>query len=475
MNSRARVSTIAALVVTPIFGFACGANTVEEGKSNAPPLASASTSATATISPQADRLKEVKQLASEAFVFGYSPLYMERQKRTLTTNLRVPLATFSHQSKLSRPEDADVLPSLDTLLSSAWLEVGMSGAFMLKLPDMGDRWFSIQMFDAYAEPIGVVSKKATGSKAQTIVITGPSFTGNIPANATQIKSTTSTVWLIGRTRVTGDADVAKASTLLKQWTLAPVAPTPAPKDFPPSPLGRPQDLKFGGPELFDELDDILKNQPPPQDVVGALVAPKYHTLADFAKIGVGPGLQPTKTLSQEELAAVSEGIKEGADEIDQALQQLATRKNGWDVDATFGQRGVDPARQAAAVLRGLQWPVSSEALVYVARVDDGDRTLSGAHDYTIHFDKAPPAKAFWSLTMYTDGATLVTGAKRALLTDQTAKKNADGSLDVLLSATAPKNDADWLPEPSGKAFMLMLRLYDPPDASWSAPVVKRTK
>ncbi len=231
-------------------------------------------------------------------------------------------------------------------------------------------------------------------------------------------------------------------------------------------------MKFAGPEVFDELGEILKAEPTPQDIAG--MSP------DFAKAGIGPGLVPSKSLKQEELAALAQGIKDGQERIEQAFEKLATRKNGWDLDATFGKRGADPARQAAFAFRGLEWPVASEELVYISRVDDGDRVLSGAHEYVLHFDKGklPPAKAFFSITMYTDTASLVPGAKRMVLTDQTAKKSADGSLDVILQADAPaKNESNWLPAPKGKAFIVVLRVYQPDDAasSWDAPVIKRGK
>ncbi len=455
---------------------ACGGETAEQGSKNPPPLASSSATTAATANtPEVDRAKELQKLAADAYVFGYPALFMERQKRSMTTNERVPLGVFRHASKLPRAEDADVLPSLDTLLSSAWLEV-RDGAWSLKLPDMGDRWFAIEMFDAYGQPIGVVGKKTTGTKAQQIVITGPAFSGKVPPGAKEIKSTTSTVWLIGRTRVMGDADLARTSALLKVWALTPLPPTTAPTELPPPPLGRPQDLKFGGPEIFDELGDILKTEPPPDDVKAAL---KGHTLDDFAKVGIGAGLTPSKTLPQEQLAAIAQGIKDGAEKVDQALEKLSTRKNGWDLDAGFGARGGDIMRQAAAVLRGLDWPVSSEGLVYIARVDDGDRVLSGAHEYAIHFAKAPPGRSFWSLSMYSSRAGgLVAGAKRWSLNDGTLKKNTDGSIDVTVSAEAPaKNEGSWLPAPKGEAFMVVLRVYQPDDgaASWEAPPVKRVK
>ena len=464
------------LAAVTCFGLvACGGDTAEQHTTNPPPLASTNPSASASkpTAPAADKAKEIQKLAAEAFEFGYSPLFMERQKRTMTTNVRLPLATFAHASKLPKPEDADVLPSLDTLLSSAWVEL-KDGGWLLKLPDMGDRWFAIEMFDAYGEPIGVVGRKTTGTKAQQIAITSPGFKGTVPAGAKEIKSTTSTVWLLGRTRVASDNDVAKVSALLKQWSLAPIAPAVASKDLPPAPIGRPQDLKFGGPEIFDELGELMKAEPPPADVKGIL--------PEFAKAGIGPGLSPNKSLPQEELASVSQGIKDGAEDVEKALDKLVARKNGWDLDSSFGQRGADPAKQAAYVLRGLDAiPVASEALVYIARVDDGDRVLSGAHDYVIHFDKAkmPPAKAFWSMTVYSSKtASLVSGAKRFSVNDSTVKKNPDGSIDIVVQPDAPsKNDSNWIPAPKGDAFMIALRAYQPADdaASWEAPVVKRVK
>jgi len=458
------------LVVVAALG-ACGGGTSEEKTKNPPPLPTGSATATGSAEPPAkvDRAKELTKIASDAYVFGYPALFMEREERTMTTNVRLPLGAFAHASKLPKPEDADVLPSRDTLLSSAWLELH-SDAWTLTVPDMGGRWFSIQMFDGYGEPIGAFDA-ATGGK--TIAITGPGFAGKLPAGAKAYASGTSRVWVLGRTRVNGDADVARVAALLKQWKLAPVAPAVAPKELPPSPLGRPQDLKFAGPEIFDELGAIWKDQPPPSDVAarGAMDA--------FAKAGIGPGLTPSKSLSQEDLAAVAQGIKDGAETIDEALQKLATRKNGWDVDTSFGQRGADPVKQAAWVLRGLDWPLPSEGLEYIARVDDGDRVLSGAHAYDLHFDKAPPAKAFWSVTMYTSRtAALVPGAKRWSLEGSQVKKNADGSIDVTASADAPPPKTlpgNWLPAPKGEGFMLVLRLYQPDAGAWDPPPVKLLK
>ncbi|HEY1960728.1 MAG TPA: DUF1254 domain-containing protein [Polyangiaceae bacterium] len=465
---------LALLAVTVIAtGFACGAgHTAEQKSKTPPPLPSGTPTTSASAPPKPDRAKEIEKLAAQAYVFGYPALFMERQERTMTTNVRLPLGTFAHASKPPRPEDADVLPSRDTLLSSAWLELH-DGAWTLKLPDMGNRWFAIQMFDAYGEPIGVVES----SKA-TVAIEGPGFAGAAPPGATEIKSTTSTVWILGRTRVLADTDTPRVAALLKKWQLAPLPPTVAPKDLPPPPLGRPQDLKFGGPEIFDELGEIWKTQPPPKDVTDALAQEAHLTLQDFATAGIGPGLRPSTTLSPELVASVAQGIKDGAEEVDQRLEKLATRENGWDVDRSFGARGAAPLTQAAWVLRGLDWPFAKDGIVFIGRVDESNRVLSGAHEYVIHLDKTP-ARAFYSVTMYSGRtAALLPGAKRWSVDGSTLKKNSDGSVDVALRADAapPKTpDSNWLPAPKNEAFMVALRLHDPDPAasSWSPPAIKR--
>jgi len=478
-----RIALAFPLAVVTVFA-ACGGGTAEEKSTNPPPLPTGGPSASAPAKP--DRSKELEKVGQQAYVFGYPALFMEREERTMTTNVRLPLGVFAHGTKLPKPEDADVLPSRDTLLSSAWLELH-DGAWTLKLPDMGGRWFAVQMFDGYGEPIGVLDS-TMGAKT-TVALTGPGFSGKLPAGAKEIKSGTSRVWLLGRTRVLSDADVGRVAALLKKWELAPVPPATAPKELPPPPLGRPQDLKFGAPEIFDELGAIWKDQPPPADVLASL-DPLHASMADFAKAGIGPGLTPSKTLPQEDLAALAQGIKDGAEAIEAELEKLPTRKNGWDVDTKFGERGADPLVQSAWVLRGLDWPfawsgavapMASEGLVYIARVDDGNRVLSGAHQYMVHFDKAPPAKAFWTITMYSArNAGLVPGAKRWSVEGSQLKKNADGSVDVTASEGAPPPKtppSNWLPAPKAEAFMLTMRLYEPAaDASsWDPPAVKLLK
>ena len=463
-----KLRTILAVTLAPIV-FACGgdeAKPVHDATKVAP-----KPSATVATPPPADPTAELTKIGARAFVWGYPAVFMERMKRTMTTNVHQPLGTFQHKSKLSAPGDGEVVPNNDTLLSSAWIDLA-DDAWVLKVPDMGDRYYALQMVDAYANVFAHVGRRTTGTKAGSYVITGPGFKGTLPAGAKEIKSPTNTVWILGRTRVDGDADLVKVAALQKQFSLAMLsgkAPT-----MPPSPEARPQDLAFAGPGFFDELGDILEKNPPPAGIA--------DWLGGFAKGGIGAGMKPTKKLEQKELDALASGMKDGSAEVDEAFEKLSQKKNGWDVDKRFGKSDLEQLVRAAFVKRGMDWNVAEEVFAPLTQVDDGDMTLSGAHEYVLHFDKAPPVDAFWSLAMYSkrSGAFVENPLKRYALNEKTLKKGKDGSIDLYFQADAPKgNEANWLPAPKGEAFFLVLRMYQPKpevlSGAWQLPAVKKIK
>jgi hypothetical protein len=95
----------------------------------------------------------------------------------------------------------------------------------------------------------------------------------------------------------------------------------------------------------------------------------------------------------------------------------------------------------------------------------------------------PPARGFWSLTMYDDRWFFVDNPlKRYTLSQRNdLKANADGSIDLWIQKDSPGKDKEtnWLPAAAGD-MILMLRLYwpteTPPsiiDGSWKPPVVQR--
>lgn len=109
------------------------------------------------------------------------------------------------------------------------------------------------------------------------------------------------------------------------------------------------------------------------------------------------------------------------------------------------------------------------------------KPYSGANKYVMHFDRdqMPPAKGFWSLTMYDANYFFVANPlnRYTLSARNKLKTNAVGSVDLPIQQEFPgkSEESNWLPAPADK-FVLMLRLYWPGetspsllDGSWTIP------
>jgi hypothetical protein len=106
---------------------------------------------------------------------------------------------------------------------------------------------------------------------------------------------------------------------------------------------------------------------------------------------------------------------------------------------------------------------------------DGDY-LSGEHTYKLHLPPDPPARAFWSVTIYnpTDGTMIDNGQPFPSINslDGRVVANQDRSFDLYLGPTRPDSvpEANWLRTNPGEGYNLNLRLYGPTqpfyDGSW---------
>ncbi|ODS00270.1 hypothetical protein AUC68_01080 [Methyloceanibacter methanicus] len=97
--------------------------------------------------------------------------------------------------------------------------------------------------------------------------------------------------------------------------------------------------------------------------------------------------------------------------------------------------------------------------VYLIGLDDadGDPLDTAKHNYVIRFKSEkdlPPAKGFWSLTMYDDQYFFIANplSRYTLSERNKLKKNADGSIDLYLQKDNPdpEKESNWLPAPDAK-------------------------
>jgi hypothetical protein len=131
---------------------------------------------------------------------------------------------------------------------------------------------------------------------------------------------------------------------------------------------------------------------------------------------------------------------------------------------------------------GLGANTRAEAVYPTALTDSQGRPLTGGSRYRLVFKPghAPPARAFWSLTMYNAGGYLVANPAHRYAIGSShppLRREPDGSIVVLLQRTRPTQaHVNWLPTPSG-GFRLNLRIYWPRPSvlsgTWQPPPVQR--
>jgi hypothetical protein len=85
--------------------------------------------------------------------------------------------------------------------------------------------------------------------------------------------------------------------------------------------------------------------------------------------------------------------------------------------------------------------------------------------YKFTLQPNPPAKQFWSITIY-DNRTrsmISTDQQKAGLSSYSdLKKNTDGSIDLYFGPSAPAGmESNWIQTIPGQGFFAMFRLYAP--------------
>ncbi|WP_295583081.1 DUF1254 domain-containing protein [uncultured Lamprocystis sp.] len=379
-------------------------------------------------------------------------------------------------------------PNADTLYTEAWLDVSAEPA-ILSIPDMGDRYYIAPLLDGWSEVIAVAGTYTTGGEAQTYAITGPGWSGPLPKGATQVKSPTGLVWLLGRIYSTGTPeDYQAVHALQDQFAVVPLSAYGKPYTPPPGNVDRGFDMKTAVrkqvnaldiDDYFKRLAELMKTNPPTvQD------APMVERMA---RIGLVPGqaFDPEKLgfLDREAIRMVP---KLALLEMGLHLKEQKTT-NGWlYFTKGVGNFGTDYLTRGMANLLGPGWNRPGDAVYPLSQKDaSGDEYDGERHKYMVRFEKGklPPADAFWSLTMYDGDFFFVPNAidRYDLAQRDRLVANADGSVEFYLQAESPGKDkeANWLPAPKGK-FQLVMRIYAPKqsapsilDGTWTPPPVTR--
>jgi hypothetical protein len=437
--------------------------------------------------------KEMLSAAVDAYVYAYPLLTMEYTRRALTNTVnpegtKAPMGQFVRMREYPSASFKDVTaPNADTLYTQAWFDVSKE-PWVISFPDMKGRYALFPMLSGWTDVFQVPGKRTTGTGAQKYAITGPGWSGTLPAGVTEYKSPTGIVWLLGRIYCTGTPEDYKAVHVLQDKVTA-VPLSSYGKAYKPEPgtVDASLDSKKSVRDRVHELDgnayfklfaDLLKTNPPAADD-----APMVATLA---KIGIVPGqdFDPSK-LDPAVGKAITSAPKPAQEKIMGHFKEAGKAENGWIFTTNTGVYGTDYLQRALITAIGLGANRPQDAVYPTSEVDGEDKPYSGANRYVMHFNKGemPPVDGFWSLTMYNGEYFFVDNPLNRYNVSSRSKfkPNPDGSTDIYIQNESPGKDkeANWLPAPTDK-FILMLRLYWPKekapsiiDGSWKIPPVKQ--
>jgi hypothetical protein len=276
-----------------------------------------------------------------------------------------------------------------------------------------------------------------------------------------------------------DPDPAKGQALVQRFRMYPLKDKshPAPTRLL-SPGGkRWSGTQPSGMEYWQRLQEIIQREPVNE-------RDRFY-MAMLASLGIEKGKPFTPTAEQQK--ALQQGLQMGeliakansfAKRFPQARywpdrqwdtvlniqdpsQRVANYDQLWERTAWF--------YEAVTNTKGMVSHTPGLGQTYLGAYTDAQgQWLDGARSYTLHVDAQPPAKQFWSLTVYDiDTRCLIDNPQRKadLSSRQALKKNPDGSVDLYFSPQAPKgNEANWVQTVPGKQWFAYFRLYAPTEA-----------
>lgn len=412
--------------------------------------------------------------ALQAYIFTF-PLIITERERVRRERLTGPVANepaapinqLGHMTQLATARgDLPYSPNNDTVYTGIALDL-TAEPMILHMPDIRDRYVSVQVADAYIENQPYLySTRVNGGRSLNIGFVGPDWRGRLPRNVREARITTNLVSIAVRIAVRDEADLANVRryqeqmsiTALSAWRGRPSATPPS----PPAPRARA--TYEGDFAYFRRVADLMIDNPPPS---------KHVAMREMMRRF---GLVPGQAFDADRLDSATRAGVLRAERDGPALINLIRRSRGtptatgWTANRASLDNDFDYPTRAGNALVGLMGNDPEEALYFNHFFDATGEALHGGRAYRLHFaaNEIPLTGrlGFWSLTMY-DAARFqfidnpinryALGSRDALL------HNADGSIDIHVQPTAPGDglDANWLPSPASGDFKLTLRIYMP--------------
>lgn len=450
-------------------------------------------SISASVHAQDVTAAEARSIAKEAYIYGFPVVddYRIQHAYFVDTNnpeYKGPWNRIVNIPRVYTPADTAVqTPNSDTPYSWLGMDLRAEPMVLTVPPIEKDRYFSVQLIDAYTYNFDYIGSRTTGNDGGSFLIPGPRWNGETPKGVKKVmRSETDFVLAVYRTQLFSPDDLDNVKKIQAGYKAEPLSAflgQPAPMAAPAVDFIKPltADQERTSLEFFNILNFVLQFAP--------TVPSETELMARFAKIGVGAGKTfDASTLSPEIKTAIEQGMADAWVDVAN-LQKQKIDTGEVTTGDLFGTREALKNnylyRMAGAVI-GIGGNSKQEAMYPVYFVDAAGQKLDGANRYTLRLapGQLPPVNAFWSLTMYELPASLLVAnpINRYLLNSPMLPqfvKDADGGLTFYIQNESPGKDKEpnWLPAPKAP-FAAAMRLYWPKEAaldgSWKAPPMTKT-
>lgn len=434
---------------------------------------------------------EIRAIAKEAYIYGYPLVDSYRIQHAYFVDranpeFKAPYNTLLNVARVFTPDDrATQTPNSDTPYSLLGLDLRAEPLVVTVPPVAGNRYYSIQLIDAYTFNFDYIGSRTTGNGGGSFLVAGPNWHGEAPPGiARVIRCETELAFGLYRTQLLAPDDIEEVRRIQAGYRVQPlsaflgrVAPAAAPAIDFIAPL-MPQQQRDSL-DVFRILNFVLRFCPThPSEVA---------LMRRFARIGIGAGLPfDAATLTPETQAAFAQGIADAWTDFNGIRQRLDRGEvtSGQALGTREFLRNDYLLRMLAAVV-GIYGNSREEAIYPLFTVDRDGAPLTGTNRYTLRFaaDQLPPVNAFWSVTMYRMPESLLVAnpLNRYLLNSPMLPafvRDVDGGItfDIQTGSPRPGREANWLPAPDGP-FLVVMRLYWPKpaafDGSWQVPRMQK--
>lgn len=435
---------------------------------------------------------EARAIAKEAYIYGFPMVDGYRIQHAYFVDranpeFKAPWNQIRNMPRVFTSEDKAVqTPNSDTPYSMLGLDLRSEPMVITVPPIEKQRYFSVQLIDAYTHNFDYLGSRATGNDGGSFLIAGPLWKGKTPKGVKRVvRCETELALAVFRTQLFEPADLDNVKRVQAGYRVEPLstflgrsAPPPAGAINFIAPL-TPETQKSSL-EFFEVLNFILR--------FCALHPSEKDLMARFARINVGAGkrFEPDR-FNADIRQALHDGVADAWKEYETLVRtEVATGKvTSGDVFGTREFLKNNYLYRMAAAGLGIYGNSKQEAMYPMYRTDATGAALNGsAHRYRLRFapGQLPPVHAFWSVTMYELPSSLLTSnpIHRYLINSPmlpALKKDADGGITLHIQSESPGTDqeSNWLPAPKG-LFWCAMRLYWPKSealtGTWKPPILE---